>query len=673
MENDHQHRNAKRESRLNKIITGTIHETVKSETVIKPQLSEPYRSIVKILSIFCALFVILSGIIGTIYPYLHRVLFLGFILPIVFIKYPARRSSTKTIPTFFDILLSLLSLACVLIIAFDVKRILWRIPFLDKVLSRDVFTGIVIIFCVIEACRRIIGWTLVILTCTFIAYALWGNLLPGMLAHGGTTLTRLIEYLILMSDGLFSSTAGIGSTYVFTFVAFGALLSKTRLGDAIFNIAKIITHNALGAPAKIAVISSAFMAMISGSAVANVVTTGSITIPMMKKIGFKPHVAGAVEVASSVGGQITPPIMGSGIFIMAVLTGTPLVKLLWLSVLPAILYYIVVYVYVDNYIKIHVKSGEITQEKEKTPSLMKELKVSILYFLPVVFLCVLMFVGFSPYISSSLSIIALLLTTFIDKSARPSIKKLLDWFDYMTMSAITVSTIIVCSALVVGVIFLTGFVVNASSAIVSLANGSLFLVTILAMIMCVVLGTSLPITASYLIISILGVPAFTALGVPVLSAHIAIFWFSQVATITPPVCTTSFLAADIAGAKRFLTGFTGLKFAKGMLIIPFLLVFNDLIVGTFIVRVVTALVMLLGLLATAYAIDGFMRTEVAWPIRIILMAVGLAAFYSSTMKTLHGEGLLLLGISIAIFTVIAFWQINKHKLEVIKTAHAGIV
>lgn len=673
MENNDQHKRPKRESRLNTIITGTIQETVKSETVIKPQLSEPYRSIVKVLSISCALFVIVSGIFGTIYPYLHRVLFLGFILPIVFIKYPANRSHKKTVPTVFDILLSLLAIASVLIIAFDVKRILWRVPFLDNVLQRDVLTGIIIIFCVIEACRRIIGWTLVILTCTFIAYALWGNLLPGILAHGGTTVSRLIEYLILMSDGLFSSTAGIGSTYVFTFVAFGALLSKTRLGDAIFNIAKVITHNALGAPAKIAVISSAFMAMISGSAVANVVTTGSITIPMMKKIGFKPHVAGAVEVASSVGGQITPPIMGSGIFIMAVLTGVPLVTLLWLSVLPAILYYVVVYVYVDNYIKIHVKSGEIRQEKEEVPSLKKDLKITILYFLPVVFLCVLMFAGFSPYLSSSLSIIVLLLTTFIDKSARPSFKKVLEWLDYMTMSAITVSTIIVCSALVVGVIFLTGFVVNASSAIVSLANGSLLIVTFLAMLMCVVLGTSLPITASYLIISILGVPAFTSLGVPVLSAHIAIFWFSQVATITPPVCTTSFLAADIAGAKRFLTGFTGLKFAKGMLIIPFVLIFNDLIVGTFIVRLVTALIMLLGLLASAYAIDGFMRTEVAWPFRIILFAVSIVAFYSSTMNTLQGEGLLVLGIIVAIFTAIFFWQINKYKIEVARTGNSSVI
>ncbi len=566
-------------------------------------------------------------------------------------------------PTLPDIVFSFLSLASVLVIAFDVKRILWRIPFIDKVLARDIFTGVILIFCVIEACRRIIGWALVILTGVFLAYGLWGNLLPGMLAHGGVTFTRLVEYLILMSDGLFSSTAGIGSTYVFTFVAFGALLSKTRLGDAIFNIAKALTHDAVGAPAKIAVISSAFMAMISGSAVANVVTTGSITIPMMKKIGFKPHVAGAVEVASSVGGQITPPIMGSGIFIMAVLTGTPLVKLLELSILPAILYYIVVYVYVDNYIKIHVRSGEIRKEKEAAPSLLAELKVSLLYFLPVVLLCVLMFTGFSPYISSSISIFALILTTFLDRGARPTFGRLLDWFEYMTTSAITVSTIIACSALVVGVVFLTGFVVSASSAIVSLAGGSLVLVTLLAMLMCLVLGTSLPITVSYLIISILGVPAFTTLGVPVLSAHMAIFWFSQVATITPPVCTTSFLAADIAGAKRFLTGFTGLKFAKGMLIIPFFFVFNELIVGTLLVRFVTALVMLLGLLASAYAIDGFLRTDVSWPNRILLLGAGLAAFYASTLKTTRGEGIVVLVGAAAIFAAIVFRQIRKHRLE----------
>lgn len=656
----------KDEKGINKALDKAIEESIKSETVQETQLIQPYRAIIRWLSIACALYVIGSGIIGTIFPYLHRALFLAFILPIVFLKYPANRKiKNKVKPTLWDIVLSLASITSVMLIAIDIKRILWRVPFVDEVLTKDIIVGMILIFCVIEACRRIIGWALVILTGAFLIYGLWGNQLPGLLAHGGVSFNRLIEYLVLMSDGLFSSTAGIGATYVFTFVSFGTLLAKTRLGDSIFNIAKAITRNGIGAPAKIAVISSAFMAMISGSAVANVVTTGSITIPMMKKIGFKPKVAAAVEVASSVGGQITPPIMGSGIFIMAELTGTPLATLLWLSALPAILYYIVVYTHVDNYINIQHEKGEIIRTEEEIPSIKAELKDSFIYLIPIIVLCWLMFENYSAYLSSSISILLLLGATFIKKSDRPNLKTVLDWFESMTMSAITVASIIACAALVVGVVFLTGFVVTASSAIVRLAGGSLILVTFLVMFMCVVLGTSLPITVSYLIISVLGVPAFTTLGVPLLSAHMAIFWFSQVATITPPVCTTSFLAADIAGAPRFATGFMGLKFAKGMIIVPFVFIFNNLIVGHFIERLVIAAIMAIGLVFLSFSNDGYLKGKLSIVNRIVLMIASLVLLYSSTVNILQGEGLALILSAVVVCIVVVLIQTRRRRLSVI--------
>lgn len=640
-----------------------LKESIKSETIEEhTQLIQPYRFIVRWLSILCAVYVIAGGLVGTIFPYLHRALFLGFILPVVFIRYPANRSKkVKTKPTPWDLFLCVLAIGAVGVIALDVNRILWRMPFIDQVFPRDIAVGMILIFCVVEACRRIIGWALVVLTCLFLAYGLWGNYLPGLLAHGGVSFRRLIEYLILMSDGLFSSTAGIGATYVFTFVAFGTLLSKTRLGDAIFNIAKALTRNALGAPAKVAVISSAFMAMISGSAVANVVTTGSITIPLMKKVGFRNYEAAAIEVASSVGGQITPPIMGSGIFIMAELTGTPLSTLLWLSAIPAVLYYIMVYVFVNNHIQIRHEVGEIVQVEEELPSISKELKESALFALPIIILCVMMFMNYSAYFSSSVSILLLLGTTFIQKKFRPDLKTVLNWFEAMTQSAITVASIIACSALVVGVVFLTGFVVTASSAIIRLAGGSLVLVTLLAMLMCLVLGTSLPITVSYLIISILGVPAFTKLGVPLLSAHIAIFWFSQVATITPPVCTTSFLAADIAGAPRFLTGFTGLKFASGMLIIPFCIVFNNLIVGTFAERAIIGVIMAVGLIILAYALDGYLKTTLNIFPRVVLLVSAFILLFASTQEILEGKGFLLIMTGVAMFVAILVVQKNRKR------------
>lgn len=621
-------------------------------------LCEPFHTIIKCMCVACAVYVIYGGLRGTIFPYLHRATYLGFILPIIFFLYPAtKKQLALNRPTIIDICLSLLTIFAVILAWVNIDRILWRTPFIAPVYSVDIAMGVIMIGCVFEGCRRVLGWPLVIVGGTFFAYGLWGSNLPGLLSHGGVSKLRLMEFLVLGSDGVFSSITGIGATYLFTFIAFGTFLTLSGVGDMIFNIAKALTKNAVGAPAKIAVISSGFMAMISGSSLANVVTTGSITIPMMKKTGFRNHEAAAFETAASVGGQITPPIMGAGVFIMSEITGVPLITIIKLSILPAILYYLAVYIFINNRIAMRLQSGEIIDNREeKMPLIKEEFKRKGIILLPIILLLTLMLIGFSPYFSSAVAIIFTLVIISLLKSTRMGFKQIINWLYESTITNLTVSAILACAAVVVGVIFQTGFALIASSAIIALSKGILWVTIVLIILMSFVVGMALPITAAYILIAILGVPALMHFGIPLIAAHLAIFWFSQDSTITPPVCMTAFVAADIAGAPRMKTGFTALKFAKGLYIVPFIFLYTKLLTGSLIEQAVVFLITAAGMVLMTIAFDGFWRGHVNIPARIIAGFASLFIFYSAKFNLLQGEGLFMFFVLLIVFSIIIFYD-----------------
>ncbi len=499
--------------------------------------------------------------------------------------------------------------------------------------SLDLIAAGVALFIVLDLTRRATGWGLVAVALAALAYAGAGPWLPGILAHRGYSPTRVLEHLYLSTEGIWGIPLGVSADFVYLFILFGALLEIAGGGALLIGLADRIAGRSQGGPAKTAAVGSALMGSLSGSAVANVVTTGAFTIPLMRRAGFKPAFAGAIEAAASTGGQLMPPVMGAGAFILAAWTGIPYGRVALAALIPSVLYYMALLA------AIHFRAGrmglEPTEDHER-----EEVLAKLHLLLPLLIIVILLAQGRSPMRAAFWGVLSTLGMSFLRPATRMSVSRLSDGLLKAASGAVQVAAACAAAGIVVGVASLTGIGLRMSELIMLLSGGNLFAALLLTALGSIVLGMGLPTTAAYVVLAALGAPALTELGVPLLGAHFFIFYFGCLSNVTPPVALASYAAAGVSGAPAFQTAMYGAILALPGFLVPFLFVYHPalLLEGTGLEIAQSAFTAGLGVVALAAGTIGFfMRKLAAWE-RALLIGVAFTLITPSIWTDLLGLG-----------------------------------
>ena len=554
-----------------------------------------------------------------------------------------------------------------LLVAAAIGTALYLTLNLDAIVARagapsalDVVAGVTAIVVLLEASRRALGWAIGAIAIVFVVYAYAGPFLPGLLRHGGYGTGRIVSQLYLGQEGIYGIPLGVAATFVFIFILFGALLEVTGAGQFFMDLAYALTGRQSGGPAKAAVIASAAMGSVSGSAIANVVTSGAFTIPLMKRVGYEPHEAGGIEAAASTGGQLLPPIMGAGAFLMAEYTGLPYLEIVRAALLPAILYMGTVFVFVHIVAQARGLKGIPAAELPRFKGTMLRgwhflLALAVLIGALLMDLSVAR-VGFLSCVAIALLAAARAMWDRARGSGpgqalppvsygewlRGGARRISDGFVLGGRNTIPVSLACAIAGIIVGVVGLTGLGLKFSALMLSFSQGNLFLALILLLLASLVLGMGLPVTASYIVLIILAGPALVNdFGLPVLVAHMVVFWFSQDSNVTPPVCLAAYAAAGIAGSNPMRTGLHAWKYAKGLYLIPVLMVIHPELIlgGPLWVVLATGVMAMLALAAFAAALEGYALRPLTLRGRVVLLAAVLSAFHPSLVVGALGSTL----------------------------------
>lgn len=584
---------------------------------------------------------------GPLVTLVHRAVHTSAVLFLVFILYPARRKSNRKSPTIVDYIMATLSILIGLYIVINYNSLVMRAGVPTNI---DIAFAILTIILVIEAGRRITGKEISILACIFLLYAIVGPHLPRIIAHRGYGIRDIAEYMYLTTEGIYGIAIGVSSNYIFLFVLFGAFLSKSGMGAFFNDLAMAIAGSGKGGPAKVAVVSSGLLGSINGSAVANVVTTGAFTIPLMKKIGYKAEFAGAVEAAASCGGQILPPVMGATAFIMAEYLGMPYIKIAAAAVIPALLYYLGVIVV------IHLRASRNGLEglpKSELPKVWDVLKARGHLLLPLIGLLYLLIKGFTPIYAAFYSIILTILSSALRKETRMSFKDITEALVEGARTALGVAMACATVGLIIGVATLTGFGLKLAGAILFLGKGNLIITLFLTMIACIVLGMGLPSIPAYIITATMAAPALAKLGVPMLVSHMFVFYFGMLANLTPPVALAAFAGAGIAGGDTAKTGFQAVKIALAGFVVPYIFVFSPtlLMIDANIVEIVIATsTAIVGVFALGVFSEGYFFKEVPMLLRIVSFICALMLMLPGTITDITG---------VVVFGLIVLYQKKK--------------
>ena len=506
----------------------------------------------------------------------------------------------------------------------------------------DSIMGTIMIFVLLVATYKTTGWPLVITCCVFLLYALLGPYMPGFLAHRGYTWKRVAETMYVSTQAIFGVPAGIAATYIVCFVIFGSFLETFGAGQWFVDIAFAGAGRFRGGPAKTAILSSALMGMISGSPAANVVTTGTFTIPLMKRMGFKPHVAGAVEAVASTGGMFTPPIMGAAAFMMAEFLNVKYSTVAAAAILPAVLYYISAILVVDS---ISVKEHLLGLPRNELPSIKSVMKERGLMGLPILMIIVVILMGWSPMKAAFWATLLTLALSFFSPATRPTVNKFFEALESGTKSVTGIAISCAAAGIIVGILQLTGLATRMSVQLVNLANGNIYIAALLTAIITIILGCGMPPTPTYVILATCLVRPLTEMGASPLSAHMFIFMFACVGALTPPVAITAYTAAAIAKSNPNQTGFTSFRMGIVAYIIPFIFLLNPAILleGGATEVVIAAATAILGVFCLTGAIEGYMLKYWSTVTRIMLAVGALMLMIPGTLTDLIGIGLAVLG------------------------------
>lgn len=570
-------------------------------------------------AVIASLFHIYTGIFGTIHSMLQRSIHLMFLLPLAFLLYPAHKNAPKDKTPLYDIMLAILATLPGLYVLLNFDWVISRTWAVTPLLPIEKILGVLFIILVIEATRRTVGGTLAILATIFLIYPLVASLLPGPLRGGSTTPEEVLETMYLTTEGILSIPVGVSAMYVILFLIFAAFLEVSGIGDYFMKLVILIAGKRKGGPAKVAVISSGIMGMLSGSAVANVYGTGSFTIPMMKKVGFPKDFAGAVEAVASSGGQIMPPIMGAGAFIMASLLGIPYLRVIKAAIIPALLYYLGVYVI------IHFKSVKdnlgVIPDEAIPP---KNEVIKKIYLLAPVIVLIYTLIFRTPQYAAVTGIFTAIAVAFISKDTRLSLNDFIKALSDGAIKAVPVAAACASAGVVVGAINLTGIGFKIVGGIISLSGEIGTIAAIFVAIIGVIMGMGLPTTAAYVVVAAIAVPALTRLGFLPLASHFFVFYYAILSNITYPVALAVYAAASISGGDPKKIGTHAVKLGIMGFIAPFLALYNPSILfeGTVTMTIISFLLATVGTILLGAGIVGYLKKELTKLERITIGVTG---------------------------------------------------
>jgi TRAP transporter 4TM/12TM fusion protein len=488
----------------------------------------------------------------------------------------------------------------------------------------DIFAGSILLVLVLEATRRIVGWPMVIITGFFVTHALSANYFWGLFFGPPVSYSRLIDILFVRADGIFGIPLMVSATYIVLFIIFGAILVRSGAGRFFLDLAIALTGHRKGGPAKASVVASAFLGMVSGSAVANVATTGAFTIPLMKKIGYRAKFSAAVEACASSGGQITPPIMGAAAFIIAEYLRVSYISVLIAAIVPAVLYFATVYIMVDLEAD---KSGVERIEKARLPDIGRVLRSGWHQLLTLFVLLALLIIGFTPMLAAFGGIITLLVLSFVSSYTRLRPIDILAAFEIGVRNAVPVTIACACAGIIIGSIFSSGLGLKFTNSVIDLSGGSLLLLLGLTAVAAIILGMGMTTTAVYITVAALVAPALIEMGVEPMGAHLFAFYYGVVSTITPPVALAAFAAAGIAGSSPMRTAFTSARVGVAKYVVPFAFVYNPslLLMGPLWLSLVSFAASLVGLWALSLALEGWYKgREYSLWVRLLLLILAMA-------------------------------------------------
>lgn len=596
--------------------------------------------VVAAIAIAFSVFQLYTANFGVLDAQLQRAVHLSFALALVYLLYPTRRSWPRHRLHWIDAVFAVLAASTPLYIVHFYDQLVMRA---GAITTEDVVVGSLGVLFVLEAARRAVGWPIVIVASLFLTFAFTGPLLPDTFAHQGVDLEHLVGHLYFTTEGIFGIPLGVSSTFIFLFILFGAYLDRTGMGKFFIDIANAVAGWASGGPAKVAVISSALEGTVSGSSVANTVGSGSFTIPMMKSLGYRPEFAGAVEAAASTGGQLMPPVMGAAAFLMAEFIGIPYIDVVKAAIIPALLYFTGIFIGVHLEAK---KSGLKGIPRDQLPRIGKLIWERGHLVIPLVTIIYLLVAGYTPMKAALWAIYMAIGASLLRRATRISLADLIGGLEQGARGALGVIIACATAGIIIGVITKTGLGLKLASSLLELAQGYLLPTLFFIMITSLILGMGVPTTANYVITSTIAAPAVIQMGVPVVAAHMFVFYFGIIADVTPPVALAAYAGAGIARGDPMITGVQASKLAIAAFLVPYIFVMSPVLLmvnatpAHLLQMIVTSVV---GMVGVGAAVSAYLITRASWLERVMFFAGGLLLIDPGLTSDLIGAGLLVLG------------------------------
>lgn len=631
-------------------MTRTESKEISGLDTQRTELEKIYKWIFELGAAALVLFYIYSAGFGSANEQFHLGFYMLLTFALIGIFYRCRKNSPVSRPSLIDLGMIALSIFTIGYWIVEYPNLVNRAGNYSQL---DIFVGAVAIVISFEVSRRTVGWALPIIAIISILYALFGRSLPDAIAHRGFPLRRIIEYCFFSQAGVFGIMANVMATYVILFIFFGAFLEKSGVGQFFINLPMSIAGRSIGGAAKVSVMTSGFFGSVAGSAIANTVATGTFTIPLMKRTGFRPHIAGAVEASASVGGQFLPPVMGAGAFLMAERTGLPYSKIALLSIVPAALYFLSVWVMVHFEAK---KQGLERIPYADIPKLLPLLKSGWYYLLPLLTLVGILIAGYTAYKAAFFAILVTIAVSYFRPETRLTPKRIWEAMVTGAKNSLAIGGAVATIGIIVAVIDLTGLGRIFPDLVLSVAGTNKAIAILFLAAASLVLGMGIPVTAAYLITSELAVPILTTpeMGIPIIAAHLIIFWLSQDSNITPPVALGAYAGAAIARADPWQTGWACFKFSKLLYIMPLLFAYTHILFtgGTFFSYVLSVVSAVVGTVIFSIVTMGFFVRKTHW-YEWILLAIAAFLAYVYNIWT----------FIVAIVLVVVVYILQKHSFN----------
>ena len=601
------------------------------------------KGITSVIAVGLAIFQIyFTAGFGIIDSQLLRTIHLGIVLALVFLYFPPKKlqEGEREHPGWLalDLVLICGAFATAYFLASDIDYYMERIRYVDPVSDAETVCATAAVLLVLEATRRVAGLPLVIVASAFLAYGLGGQYLPGILRHDGVTYKMLCEQLYLVTEGLYGIPLAVSSTMIFAFVMFGCFLQRAGLGQVFLDLACVLTRRSKGGPAKVSIFASALFGSISGSAVANVYSTGTFTIPLMKRVGYTPSFAGAVEAVSSTGGQLMPPIMGATAFVMADVTGAGYLAVAKAALLPSLLYYFSLLMMI-HFEAVNKNIGIIPADQIPDP---RSVLRRTYHILPIIVLIGLLVSGRSVISSAFISIASVIVVSCFSAETRFTPKSLYHTLELSSRNALMISTCSACAGIIVAIVSITGIGYKFINVITALAGSNLLLLMAMLMVTCIILGMGMPVPAAYVLTATLAAPALLEFKFSLMSAHLFIVYFSAISAITPPVAVAAYAAAGISEGDPNATGVQAVRLAVAAYIVPFVFMYRPALIldGSLPEILWTAVVATAAVYSFASGLEGYLHGRLRFPLRLALMAAGVVFVWPDTWADLTGFAIL---------------------------------